>query len=392
MDKPMDLWDAVKIPDIGSASVEMGGDWRGFGNGENITYSSLLGVPVAGIPSTGNTTFDLVSHYWAVDCGAFEAGTMKEWNTTQEYMSWYSFKMNLLAEMPPGPQDPRTFNYISLTEVPNPGEEVKVVTTNCSARLTYVESRVNCVNRDCHVEAMRPYNRIGYPFQKSLFQTLIQALPGIDIGLQAQRQLPTSSEMTETWIMDPETTFDDTATGSDLYVNLATLPTPVFSKRLQMVMNTLWDAASTARYRTGNLSPNMNFTLRERGNGPLTFNSTNLSGVQFEGEKYAANKTFAILTIVISWILFMASIISLVLAAGLTIAPDILGYMSTYLRNNAYADVQGPSNLDGLETTRMLGDTHVIIGDVKSERDVGRVAIATTGMGVTRLEKKRLYD
>jgi hypothetical protein len=164
-----------------------------------------------------------------------------------------------------------------------------------------------------------------------------------------------------------------------------------------MVINTFWDSTTPTKYRKPDLNLEENQTIcgpetSGRCDPPVRFNSTKLAGVKFDGEKYVCSRPYAIITIIVAWVLFMAAVISLILAAGLTTAPDILGYISTYLRDNPYCEVYAPHNLDGLDTARILGDAHIIVGDVKGEESIGHIAIATEGAGVRRLERKRVYD
>jgi hypothetical protein len=396
----MDIWGAVRIPDIKYANATtMDGGWRSIDNSTNTTYASLFGLPIAGVPDTGNTTFDLSSHYWSVECGDFTGENMI-WNgtATDQMARWFSFRLDMPA--PTGPMnatDPQAFTYTSLKEevFKDNNYSAAVSVTNCVSRLKYVESRVRCAGRNCGVEAMREYNRTGFPFPKISFFQIAKTLPGTDIGLPLLRTAISGSELTEHWIADPRTTFDDRdATSNNAFVDVASLSKEDFSQRLQLAINTFWDSTVGGRFRTENI------TLENNGEvcpdctalPPIFFNSTASNGVKFDGEKYVCSMTFAILTIVISWILFTSATISVVLAAGLIKAPDILGYISTYLRDNPYSGVVAPSHLDGLDTARLFGDVVVAVGDVKGQYEVGHVSFGATEVGVKRLDRKRLYD
>jgi hypothetical protein len=65
-----DIWINVKIPLVRSlARSRMGqSEWWYDSIGNNATYSSILGVPVFGIPSEGNSTFHSETSYVDVSC------------------------------------------------------------------------------------------------------------------------------------------------------------------------------------------------------------------------------------------------------------------------------------------------------------------------------------
>jgi hypothetical protein len=142
-------------------------------------------------------------------------------------------------------------------------------------------------------------------------------------------------------------------------------------------------------YRMGNLTSND--LEKQNETNSEWWNSTSAIGKRYNGEEYKCNITFAVLTIVISWLLFMAASISVVLGI-LTRAPDVLGYVSTLARDDPYFDKHVPSHLDGLEATRALRDVRVILGDVRQGADVGHVAFASMDIGPGRVSRKRLYD
>lgn len=397
----MDQWEGIKIPDITSSANMTEDNWRHFGEVVNVTYSSLLGIPVAGVPRSGNSSFDMVSHYWSVDCDEFNS-TTTWWNTSgvqipgsAPYDNFLSFRM----DMPPlRPTDdwrqPMKFTYTSLRDDVIDNEQANVSMADCSAKIVFVQSRVECTGRDCRVAAMRYVDHPNQPFPNFMFFQITKAFPGTDVGLIMSRRAISRSGMTENWIMNPATTFDFTSTVDDNYMDLASLSPQVFSKRLQMVINTFWDSTAANTYRNANLTLDNNTTTcpEESCNPIVSFNSTQLTGTKIDGTRYVCRKTFAIITTAISAIILASAIYSLVLAAYMTLAPDVLGYVSTYLRDNQYAHIHASSNLDGLDTARILGDVKVMIGDVKSQETVGHISIATAGPAVEQLSKKRMYD
>jgi hypothetical protein len=152
-----------------------------------------------------------------------------------------------------------------------------------------------------------------------------------------------------------------------------------------MVFNTFWEALVGVNYHVANS------TSQASDNDLWAWNSTTATGMRYDGEQYVCNKTFAAITIVISFLLFLTASVAGVLGF-FTKAPDILGFVSTHARDNPYFKEHVPSHMDGLEAARVLRDVRVIVGDVRKMEDVGHVAFASADVGPMRISSMRLYD
>jgi hypothetical protein len=414
--EPRDLFGNPRIPDINSVAWENmysqnASDSHAVQDTSNLTYTSLFGVPVVDIPTFGNVTFTLESSYWEINCDPFTPDTSFRQSTINHSYA------NILQD-PYGPsflldnhvlhQDNDTwptgndfvfgFRYATKTSFNrSPKNDTGVMTVNCTASFRLVESEVDCEAGDCSVQRMRRGKRDmshifrrmtgkGEDFESNwywYFQCLCQVLGGATRG----DKHTISSELPELWMMNP-----DIAPGSSRryynYANVSTLPPEVFSRRLQVVMNTFWDATLNSTYRTGNLTRE---GLGSRLMNSSAWNTTNALGSHYQGDQYICNTTFAALTIVISWLLFTATGVSVFLGI-ITRAPDILGYVSSLARDDPYFMRHVPSHLDGLETTRELRDVRVIIGDVRKEADIGHVAFASMETRPGRVNRTRQYN
>jgi hypothetical protein len=198
-----------------------------------------------------------------------------------------------------------------------------------------------------------------------------------------------ASELTERWIAYPSQVLEspDEATNQG-FESLTTLAPDEFGPRLQVAINTFWDSTLKAKNRIGNLTSAL---LGPKAYDEAVWNRTIASGLRHSGEEYECNTAFAALTIVISWLLFLAAGTSVALGL-VTRVPDILGYVSTLARDDPYFEMHIPSHLDGLGATRRIRDVRVIVGDVNQDADVGHVAFASMGVGPQRVSKQRLYD
>lgn len=181
---------------------------------------------------------------------------------------------------------------------------------NCTAQIA-VHSEIQCIEGDCNVRRMRHSTRDMMPiFLNTSSWTNIRYvtmfLPGTAIGPGSLRLR--ASELVEQWMVDPyllnflHNYGGQSWKGVDLAHNLST---EAFSGRLQMVLNTFIDSWMGVNYRTG---------LDREESAP--WNSTMATGTYFDIERYLCNTTFAALTVVISFLLFLAAATSVSLGVA----------------------------------------------------------------------------
>jgi hypothetical protein len=81
-----------------------------------------------------------------------------------------------------------------------------------------------------------------------------------------------------------------------------------------------------------------------------------------------------------------------VIVESMTVAPDILGYVSTVARNSKYLQLpKTNSAMSGGERARVLGETKVMMQDVKAKADIGRIALGLKHEKAEPLKPGRLY-
>jgi hypothetical protein len=71
LNNSMDLWSNVKIPDIDSLSASttlLRDGWHEIDTSGFVSFTSLLGIPTVGGPTEGNSSYELASRYYKVDC------------------------------------------------------------------------------------------------------------------------------------------------------------------------------------------------------------------------------------------------------------------------------------------------------------------------------------
>ncbi|KAH7077763.1 hypothetical protein BKA63DRAFT_593014 [Paraphoma chrysanthemicola] len=400
--EPMDLFGFVKIPDIryldqdNDTVTSASGVWHIVGNTTLIMYTSILGVPVVGLPDLGNYSFELVSHYWEVDCHSMDQLPLgSAWPPTPSSNSSRPTcgedqcpTFHIRVDEGNSNDGIITFDYLSMQH--QPSEDVKITSASCSASPVVVESHIQCHDRSCAVRALRRLkinaaevwsNATLTHSPLSVFQKISEWMPGADLG-STQGNISTS-ELIEHWMVNNDlSTLEDPA---HPYIDLMTqLPLVIFTRRLQTAINTFWDASLGSGTR-------MNDLQRALDMDASTWINTNTTVTRTEGDVYSCNTELAIVTIMAALVLFTAANLSLVLGL-ITRTPDTLGFVSSSASNNPYFTHYASSSLSGLEISRAMRDVKVRIGDVKSEETIGHIALATMDANPKKLSWTRLYD
>jgi hypothetical protein len=81
---PQDLFGRMKIPDINALAPAVAmysdNDWVLVQNSSGASYTSILGVPIAGLPGSGNASFSITTHYWSVSCTSQDHWKNRTWS------------------------------------------------------------------------------------------------------------------------------------------------------------------------------------------------------------------------------------------------------------------------------------------------------------------------
>ncbi|KAH7378317.1 hypothetical protein BKA66DRAFT_571743 [Pyrenochaeta sp. MPI-SDFR-AT-0127] len=393
---PMDLFGNVKVPDMDYLNKELVSgaapdyDWHYITNTTKVNYTSIFGVPVLGIPDSGNCSFNLMTHYWAVSCtNRTRLPERVLWrpthpsdntNLTDSRASSPTFQIRVDEK---NSTDAKIkFDYLSRR---NEDVDSAIVTsTTCLTSSLVVESRVDCCDKSCRVHAIRRLDREPADIWKKehspllAFRNISQWMPGADLGFT--QGIISTSELIEHWMLN--TDLDTLRPGYFVDFEIY-LSNELFSSRLQTAINTFWDATIGSSARRNAWQPDT---------AVVPWNRVPVQATKYTGQLYVCNPALAVLTIAISLVLFVAANISMLLGL-LTRTPDILGFVSVSARDNPYFKRHVTSYLSGLETARALRNVRVRVGDVKSQKDVGHIAFATMDAdGPQKLSWTRLYD
>lgn len=170
------------------------------------------------------------------------------------------------------------------------------------------------------------------------------------------------------------------------YFNLTSLTTPEqFSRRISYLFNTWIDLGNSVNYLTyyeqSQIQPG------EEGE----FITVNATQVYTAAEVYFISVGWVIGYFVCAGLLLVAGTLS-VIVESMTVAPDVLGYVSTVARNSKYLQLpKTNSAMSGGERARVLGETKVMMQDVKAKADIGRIALGLKHESAEPLKPGRLY-
>lgn len=276
----LDTWGNVKVPIIELLPGYNGTDskeWIPLEKTDirsNLTYSSLIGIPVGAISQDQNSSFTIETSYLNLDCNDLEliptmnfsdkvdeikelspdlceGGEGGEWPcawkmtwgelATIPYPKGHSNSTPPLRCSNPNPNWTRKINYLSW-------DNHNGTFTTCSINTTYVELRVECVGWDCISTAIRPSalsnpgpnhtifdglcdSKSRYTF--SWFMIVLNTLTAVQTGTGSQ-----SVSLLQAYLIDPESALNTSALYLQPAVN--TLKTSIFSLRLSQIFNTYW--------------------------------------------------------------------------------------------------------------------------------------------------------
>ncbi|PIG82016.1 hypothetical protein AARAC_010271 [Aspergillus arachidicola] len=376
-----DAWGNVKIPLLRSLVRNNTAQSEGWFEpaGNNITYSSLVGVPI--LFRTRRAPDELVYEYKG-QSGQFRIYPAAPWNATRSVNASVAPDIHVLS----GYGREATNGAMITCHLTNVYVELKV---RCSGSNTTAQSQ-----RSCRVTAIResvePHQSSSLPPLMypdfNAWDTFVQGL--VNASLSVNRKLST---YTEAYLQDI-----DAAETIPLPKYLLKTPLHDISDHLTQIMNTFYLGSIALPFVT--LGPN----LPSQGNYSKyseayeAFDRSSLASLVAERAyrdttaTYVVNWGWAVVLLLASLVLIGASVVSF-LVARQSLNPDIIGYASTLTREAPYLPLpSAASALSGYERARWLKDVRIRFGDVQPESTVGRLAISTPDL-TDRSRKGRLY-
>ncbi|XP_014557657.1 hypothetical protein COCVIDRAFT_96702 [Bipolaris victoriae FI3] len=401
---PVDLWGNVKLPLYRHIENSTSDEWKTIWNptGNNITYASLIGIPVVGLPTDGVSTFNIKARQWDITCSS-NKGT----NDNQtDFVNQYTWQLSYTDPKTPVCQNQTRCNTSKCSGYPCPIRSLSLANEDpyffsvaaCNLTFENFEAQVQCTGRACAVQKMRkiPLLDDDYPIgfdttMRNQFAVIqLSQMTSLDNYNMASRVARGSTNM-ERWMRDPSQFI------GVLYnnVNLYELSPQLFGDRMTIGYNTYWQSTYGTPSLAGNLPDSVVETGVLRGATPASdaeFVVSEASTVTKTKPMYKTNWKWFTALMVCSCILLVAAYTGLVLKY-ITIAPDIIGYASSLTILNPYVPTPtGGTTLHGLQRATLLRDLPVRIGDVSPNEPVGVIALVRADTEqVASLDRQRSY-
>ena len=393
----MDTWGNVKIPIVEQLEQTAKSDADGWFTvpSNNISYSSLVGLPIAGIPITGSSNFSVESHYMLTSSCTTSSGSITS-NVGASISSQGGFAVNFTGGTEGTPQIlpyqrpyPRVLpNNVSFGAGSSVADLAFIA--QCILTRSSVQSNITCHGASCGVAHIR---RSKFDQRPPGYTPLSSSAASSTLSIRWPSagnciHHPGYSTPTEYFISDPTLRG---LTSDDGGVNLIGMPADVFSQRFSLVLNTYWQSSLVPWYQTGNFPSNESLLGDSLHLGDGYFNSTGVT-ITTVTDVYVCNKTWAAILLVASSVLLLFGVYGAIVKYKVR-GPQVLGFVSTMTRDNPYINLPpGGCTLDGLERTRLLKDREIKLRDIAPGREVGHIALSDAKLFETeRLAFSRLY-
>jgi len=273
---PMDQWGNVKIPMLENLAQNFAledDDWIPVPT-FNVSYTSLIGYPINGIPTVGNSTFNITSSYFVADCEQpvlLPATAEYHWpdqgdqgpcaNTTLlganrqvngtvlgtvSFGSLMANPRNVISISPPRP--------ILFQSNNRPNGVIDAI--NCTVQYQTVDSRISCSGMNCSVTHMRPSTNALpatlTPLENcTLAQTFYTRMVEICGPYALWSSIWPLSSLTEQYIYMGQNPLDGAGNTTSTQVDLDKLSADTVSERLSRIINTFWMASIAPEYIAG---------------------------------------------------------------------------------------------------------------------------------------------
>lgn len=412
----VDGWSNAKVPVLSNRSSDFesaaGYSPGWISNSSWTTFTSLIGLPIS-YTEAGTVSSILVNtSYFMFDCDDPNLSTPAVFNTTTsngtaKFSSdfgtasrtlWLSYTNNstLGANGPAsGTMEWASVGYYKDLEHLD-CNETTTGSVNCT-REYYPDPDTSFVYSSCRVKSVGIQINLACSDSFSCSIDTARIIPDAPFA-----HLPLSTDMVKHFLQTQSGSAGvSTTTISEAYMagaasvlqyltgqyktgdDIAALDAPSFTSNMQTMWNTFYALYYGNEAYTEGISANA-------ANASESIAAT--TGKFTTDEKvYSLAPGWTALYFFSCVVLMVLAILDIVWEAK-TISPDFLGFASSVVRNNQRLNKHlKDSNLSGVQKTRAMGNMEVMIQDVNSTANVGKIALAPSVASSVRLRKTRQY-
>lgn len=404
-DRNQDIWGNIRIPLIERLSNRASDtDWIDLSGAQEVIYSSLVGIPVASLPSKGNHTFAFSASYVNVECPTIKVlpeynftttapdfnssdRSNCQWTTRQPEMT---LRVRLSQPCAGGEEDifdkyhegkdrpARVFIWESRTF----GVEGHSY-AECHLYTTYVDVKMQCQGTLCSPASVRRSpNPARHGNWTSFDMKWNFQLPEAFIAIFAN-MFPGSNNSggqvpTITYLVEP---FN--ALSAENKTQPAAIPRERFETGLTQMMNSQLLLGIRVEEVTGSFT---------------TENPNNLSVNVVEMETYTRveivqySTPWLILLLASSVVLFAVAMAAIVVRFRILV-PDVLGSLALGMLDNRCDNIKNSSFMSGDDKMAKMKEVKVMLGDVEPHAEIGRIALAAPmeDVAVGKVQKGKFY-
>ncbi|KAL6923000.1 hypothetical protein FSST1_000274 [Fusarium sambucinum] len=400
---PRDTWELPKIPQWKS-DMKIGEtylvDHEALENGTEY-YASLIGIKLRGWGSSqgrAEYNFTVQTSYINLQCvladdkalkpsGFLKDEVLKSPNYTLSSGSLAGIKTPLPWSEWKNLENPPPLQLLYLSRWQSRNRKGRLVTErsliNCTMQTIWIETELKCgpspsatscyAHQQRRVKGETSPNRLPRLMTKNYYalREAISVWPELSSDWRSDRP-----SATEYYILEESQPFG----GEDLKTRTGLDPKSVpkqISRRLTTSFNTFWDATLNPFGHTNvTFSPldGISTVFEDDINDEPFMNSTTASRT-IEYEVYRASQLWVAILLTTTLFLQILAILGLVLEV-LIVGPEILGYASSFTRDNPYVPLPtSGSGLGGPERARVLRDLRLQLADVRPDEDIGYLAV-----------------
>jgi hypothetical protein len=372
----------------------------------DVAYSSYYGIPMADVSDydgayAGTWNFTMQSSYLYLDCLPLSFETMGDIASELAQLNVNvsalptSIGGSLRMGMTPPTRTSTTGNLTFISscsaQTTEDGDPTYAYTV-CSLTQDFVNSAVTCADTNCTVISIQ---KQPGPLPVEIMDFMPEFIKASDTGLVAYPTIgDTPYSITELYILDPTAA---TQPGAGTNCNLKDIAddAPSFTQSLSFLLNTYYSTGFTHDFTVGSVFPNDTVTLWNSTSNTdyavsITLPTYALHTYQSDISPFLFGINWEFIAIYEFCALTLLMIgIAGVLLESRTTAPDVLGWVSSVARQSKYIKlpkIEGEGPMSGAERAKRLGETRVMMQDVK-----GKIVLGSVTEGAERLKRGQLY-